>query len=61
MHIQGLIAMGVKSAVAAVAGVVLLVACSPEPPLYFGPQLASVRGESEPGTINSMRLNVSKG
>src|SRR6516225_313047 len=58
MHIQGLIAMGVKSAVAAVAGVVLLVACSPEPPLYFGPQLASVRGESEPGTINSMAFAV---
>lgn len=46
--------MSLKSAIGAAAGVILLVSCSPEPPLYFGPQLASVRGEAEPGAINSM-------
>jgi hypothetical protein len=50
--------MSVKSAIAVVAGMTLLVACSPEPPLYFGQQVASIRGEAEPGTINSIAFAV---
>ena len=42
-----------KSAIGSIAGAVLLTACSQTPPLYFGPQLASIRGEVEPQVINS--------
>ena len=43
--------MGVKSVVL-VLGTVLM-ACSQTPPMYFGPQLASIRGEVDPQAINS--------
>jgi hypothetical protein len=50
--------MSLKSAIAAGAAMTLLVACTPEPPLYFGPQLASVRSEAAPGAINSTAFAV---
>jgi hypothetical protein len=46
--------MNTRSAIGIAMVATLLVACSPEPPLYFGPQLASVRNEAEPGAINSL-------
>ena len=45
--------MSVKSMIGALAVAMLLAACSQLPPLYFGPQLASVGGEVEPQAINS--------
>jgi hypothetical protein len=45
--------MSVRSMIGALAAAMLLAACSQLPPLYFGPQLASVRGEVEPQAINS--------
>jgi hypothetical protein len=47
--------MTVKSAIAAVAGVLLLVGCSPR---YFGPQLASIRGDGNPAAIDSSAFAV---
>lgn len=49
--------MTFKSAIAAVAGM-LLAACSQTPPLYFGPQLASLHGEVAPQAINSPAFAV---
>jgi hypothetical protein len=46
--------MSIKSAVGIVAAATLLVACSPAPPRYFGPQLAWVPGEADPAAINSV-------
>jgi len=43
----------VRSTIGALAAAILLAACSPVPPLYFGPQLASLRGEVDPQAINS--------
>src|SRR5271166_492202 len=45
--------MSVKSMIGALGAAMLLAACSQTPPLYFGPQLASVHGEVEPQAINS--------
>jgi hypothetical protein len=45
--------MGARLVTGVVAAAVLLGACSQTPPLYFGPQLASIRGEVEPQAINS--------
>jgi hypothetical protein len=42
--------MTCKSAIAAIAAALLLVGCSPR---YFGPQLASARGEIGPAAIDS--------
>ena len=46
--------MSLKSVIGAIAGTILLVGCYAEPPLYFAPQLVSVRNEAEPGEINSI-------
>jgi len=46
--------MNLKSVIGAIAGTILLVGCYAEPPLYFAPQLVSVRNEAEPGEINSI-------
>lgn len=45
--------MGVKSRTVVLALAALLMACSQTPPLYFGPQMASIRGEVEPQAIDS--------
>jgi hypothetical protein len=45
--------MIVKSMIGTLAAAMLLTACSPVPPRYFGPQLASAQGEVEPQAINS--------
>src|SRR6266513_683527 len=45
--------MGAKSMIGALAAAMLSAACTQTPPLYFGPQLASIRGEIEPQDINS--------
>jgi hypothetical protein len=45
--------MGVKLTTAVLGLAFLLMACSQTPPLYFGPQMASIRGEVEPQAINS--------
>lgn len=54
--------MNVKSVIAAVGAVISLAACSPEPPLYFGPQfgpqLASLHGEADPQAINSAAFDL---
>jgi len=49
--------MTLKSAIGAVAGLVLT-ACAQTPPQYFGPQLASLRGEIAPEAINSPAFAV---
>lgn len=46
--------MSPKSAIGVIASAMLLVACSPAPPRYFGPQLAWVPGEADPAAINSV-------
>jgi len=46
--------MSTKSAIGIVAAAMLLAACSPAPPRYFGPQLAWVPGEADPAAINSV-------
>jgi hypothetical protein len=50
--------MSVKSAIWGVTAMLLLVACSPVPPRYFGPQLASASGEIDPEAINSPAFAV---
>jgi hypothetical protein len=45
--------MSMKSRIGALAAAILLAACTQTPPLYFGPQLASARGEVDPLAINS--------
>jgi hypothetical protein len=50
--------MTLKSAIGVVAGMLLLTACSQTPPLYFGPQLASLHGEMGPQAINSPAFAV---
>jgi hypothetical protein len=50
--------MTLKSAIGVVAGMLLLTACSQTPPLYFGPQLASLHGEIGPQAINSPAFAV---
>ena len=45
--------MGVKSVIGTLGAALLLAACTQTPPLYFGPQLASLRGEVDPAAINS--------
>jgi hypothetical protein len=45
--------MSMKSRIGALTSALLLVACTQTPPRYFGPQLASFRGEVEPQAINS--------
>ena len=47
-----------KSVIGTLVAAELLAACSPTPPLYFGPQLASLRGEVDPEAINSPRFAV---
>ena len=49
--------MSVKSVIGAL-GAMLLAACSQTPPWYFGPQLASLRGDADPGAINSPAFAV---
>jgi hypothetical protein len=47
--------MKTKSAIrVVVAAAMLLAACSPTPPQYFGPQLASIFSEVDPTAINSI-------
>ena len=46
--------MSAKSAIRVVATAMLLGACSPTPPQYFGPQLASIFSEVDPAAINSV-------
>jgi hypothetical protein len=50
--------MSMKPMIGAFAVAMLLAACSQTPPLYFGPQLASIRGEIEPPEINSVAYAV---
>lgn len=54
--------MKVRSVIAAVGTAISLVACAPEPPLYFGPQfgpqLASLHGEANPQEINSPAFDL---
>jgi hypothetical protein len=45
--------MSVRSAIRVATVMLLLVACSPVPPRYFGPQLASIGGDVDPDAINS--------
>jgi hypothetical protein len=45
--------MSVKSVIRTLAAAMLLAACSQTPPIYFGPQLASLRGDVDPEAINS--------
>jgi len=46
--------MGARSAIRAVAATLLLAACSPEPPQYFGAQLAWVPSGPDPAAVNSI-------
>ena len=50
--------MSAKSMIGAFAAAMLSAACTQTPPLYFGPQLASIRGEIEPQEINSTAYAV---
>jgi hypothetical protein len=50
--------MSAKSTVRVVAVAMLLAACSPVPPRYFGPQLASIFGETDPAAINSVAFAI---
>jgi hypothetical protein len=50
--------MSVNSAVAMVAATILLAACSPEPPLYFGPQVAWLGLASNVEATNSLAYAV---
>lgn len=54
LGICGLNRMGAKSAIGAVGLAMLIAACSPASPRYFGPQLAWVPGEADPAAINSV-------
>ena len=45
--------MRVKSVIGTLGAAMLLAACSQTPPMYFGPQLASLRGDVDPQAINS--------
>jgi len=45
--------MSIKSVIGTLGAALLLAACTQTPPLYFGPQLASLRGEVDPAAINS--------
>ena len=45
--------MSVKSVIRTLAAAMMLAACSQTPPIYFGPQLASLRGDVDPEAINS--------
>ncbi len=46
--------MSTIAAIGIVAAAMLLAACSPAPPRYFGPQLAWVPGEADPAAVNSV-------
>ena len=50
--------MSIKSVIGTLAAALLLAACTQTPPLYFGPQLASLRGEVDPEAINSPAFAV---
>jgi hypothetical protein len=50
--------MSVKSVIGTLGAAMLLAACSQTPPLYFGPQLASLRGDVDPEAINSPAFAV---
>src|SRR5689334_11700099 len=50
--------MGIRSRIGALAAALLLFACSPESPRYFGPQLAWVPGGPDPAAINSVSYEV---
>ena len=50
--------MRVKSVIGTLGVVMLLAACSQTPPMYFGPQLASLRGDVDPQAINSPAFAV---
>ena len=50
--------MSVRSASWALTAMLLLAACSPVPPRYFGPQVASLGGEVDPEAINSPAFAV---
>jgi hypothetical protein len=50
--------MSAKSGIWAFAAALLLAACSPAPPQYFGPQLAWLPGAPDPGAINSVAFAI---
>jgi hypothetical protein len=50
--------MNAKSTIRVVAITMLLVACAPVPPQYFGPQLAGVTNEVDPAAINSVAFAI---
>src|ERR1700752_2943780 len=50
--------MSAKSAVRVVAAAMLLAACSPVPPRYFGPQVASIFGDTDSAAINSVGFAI---
>ena len=50
--------MSVRSVIGTLGAAMLLVACTQTPPLYFGPQLASLRGDVDPEAINSPAFAV---
>ena len=50
--------MRVKSVIGTLGAAMLLAACSQTPPMYFGPQLASLRGDVDPQAINSPAFAV---
>ena len=50
--------MRVKSVRGTLGATMLLAACSQTPPMYFGPQLASLRGDVDPQAINSPAFAV---
>ncbi|MBO0735935.1 MAG: hypothetical protein J2P48_05120 [Alphaproteobacteria bacterium] len=50
--------MSAKSAIGTVAAAMLLAACAPSSPAYFGPQLAWVPGGPDPTAINSPAFAV---
>ena len=50
--------MGIRSRIGALAAALLLFACSPESPRYFGSQLAWLPGEPDPAAINSVAYEV---
>jgi len=50
--------MRVKSVIGTLGAAMLLAACSQTPPMYFGPQLASLRGDVDPQAINSPSFAV---
>ena len=50
--------MRVKSVIGTLGAAMLLAACSQTPPMYFGPQLASLRCDVDPQAINSPSFAV---